>query len=197
MDVIRPWWPGALPLERKFISVTSKCYYYSDTSVEETLTPKQAVLILARSERADGQFFLYFLSTSFAYWHQSCDIHQINRAVSVSPPRLQLLQHKANSEMFINIALLPPHPTTTHPPTSFPSNKNHALCYRSVYLFAQTGEQVNITTATHSFFPQLRATIVFVRGLCTGGNIIYLRCGLTLQVRAGGPFWFVEGQRCF
>lgn len=64
--------------------------YYSDTSVAEILTLKQAVLIVGRSERAGGRTASYFLSASFAYWHQSCDIHQINRAVSVSPLRLQL-----------------------------------------------------------------------------------------------------------
>lgn len=49
----------------------------------------------------------YFLSDPFAYWHQTCDIHQINRAVGVSPPRPQLPWHKASSEMFINITLFP------------------------------------------------------------------------------------------
>lgn len=83
----------------------------------------------------------YLLSASFAYWHQSCDIHQINRAVSVSPPRLQLLRHKASSEMFINIALLPP------------EWEPCALCSQGVYLFAPTCEQVNNNIAAHSFFP--------------------------------------------
>lgn len=87
----------------------------------------------------------YLLSASFAYWHQSCDIHQRNRAVSVSPPRLQLLRHKASSEMFINIALLPP------------EWEPCALCSQGVYLFAPTCEQVNNNIAAHSFFPsQLR-----------------------------------------
>lgn len=87
----------------------------------------------------------YLLSASFAYWHQSCDIHQINRAVSVSPPRLQLLRHKASSEMFINIALLPP------------EWEPCGLCSQGVYLFAPTCEQVNNNIAAHSFFPsQLR-----------------------------------------
>lgn len=49
-----------------------------------------------------GRAASYFLSDPFAYWHQTCDIHQINRAVGVSLP-----WHKASSEMFINIALFP------------------------------------------------------------------------------------------
>lgn len=52
-----------------------------------------------------GRAASYFLSDPFAYWHQTCDIHQINRAVSA--PRPQLPWHKASSEMFINITLFP------------------------------------------------------------------------------------------